>query len=84
VVAWPLAARAQQPVLSVIGFLRSTPAKLFAHIVAAFRQGLKETGFVDLITRPLGRNTAQDVAFLAPPRHRAMSPERPLLGGKRK
>jgi putative tryptophan/tyrosine transport system substrate-binding protein len=45
--AWPLAARAQQPVLPVIGFLRSTPAKPFAHIVAAFRQGLKETGFVE-------------------------------------
>jgi ABC-type uncharacterized transport system substrate-binding protein len=44
---WPLAARAQQPVLPVIGFLRSTPAKPFAQIVAAFRQGLKETGFVE-------------------------------------
>jgi putative tryptophan/tyrosine transport system substrate-binding protein len=31
----------------VIGFLRSTPAKPFAHIVAAFRQGLNETGFVE-------------------------------------
>jgi putative ABC transport system substrate-binding protein len=45
--AWPLAARAQQPVMPVIGFLRSTPEKPFAHIVAAFRQGLKETGFVE-------------------------------------
>jgi putative ABC transport system substrate-binding protein len=44
---WPLAARAQQSVLPVIGFLRSTPAKPFAQIVAAFRQGLKETGFVE-------------------------------------
>jgi ABC-type uncharacterized transport system substrate-binding protein len=46
-VTWPLAARAQQPVLPVIGFLRSTPAKPFAHIVAAFRQGLNEMGFVE-------------------------------------
>jgi putative tryptophan/tyrosine transport system substrate-binding protein len=45
--AWPLAARAQQPAMPVIGFIRSTPAKPFAHIVAAFRQGLKETGFVE-------------------------------------
>jgi ABC transporter substrate binding protein len=45
--AWSLAARAQQPAMPVIGFLRSTPAKPFAHIVAAFRQGLNETGFVE-------------------------------------
>jgi putative ABC transport system substrate-binding protein len=46
-VAWPLVARAQQPSIPVIGFLRSTPAKPFAHIVAAFLQGLHETGFVE-------------------------------------
>jgi putative tryptophan/tyrosine transport system substrate-binding protein len=45
--AWPVAARAQQPAMPVIGFLRSTPAKPFAHILAAFRQGLNETGFVE-------------------------------------
>jgi putative ABC transport system substrate-binding protein len=45
--AWPLAARAQQAGMPVIGLLRSTPAKPFAHIVAAFRQGLNEVGFVD-------------------------------------
>ena len=33
--------------IPVIGFLRSTPEKPFAHIVAAFRQGLKETGFIE-------------------------------------
>src|SRR5258708_20289738 len=44
---WPLAARAQQPAMPVIGFLRSTPAEPFAHIVVAFRQGLNETGFVE-------------------------------------
>jgi len=46
-VLWPLAARAQQPAMPVIGFLRSTPAGPFAHIVAAFRQGLNDTGFID-------------------------------------
>jgi putative ABC transport system substrate-binding protein len=45
--AWPVAARAQQPNVPVIGFFRSTPAKPFAHILAAFRQGLNETGFVE-------------------------------------
>jgi putative tryptophan/tyrosine transport system substrate-binding protein len=45
--AWPLGVRAQQPAMPVIGFLRSSPAESFAHIVAAFRQGLNETGFVE-------------------------------------
>jgi len=45
--SWPLAGRAQQPAMPVIGFLRSTPAKPFAHIVAAFLQGLNEMGFVE-------------------------------------
>ena len=44
---WPVAARAQQPVMPVIGFLRSTAAAGSAHLVSAFRQGLKETGFVE-------------------------------------
>ena len=46
-VATPHSAHAQQPAIPAIGFLRSTPAASFAHIVAAFRQGLNETGFVD-------------------------------------
>jgi len=50
--AWPLAARAQQPAIPVVGFLRNTPSTSFDHIVAAFRQGLGEAGFVD------GRNVA--------------------------
>jgi putative tryptophan/tyrosine transport system substrate-binding protein len=45
--AWPLAARAQQPTMPVIGFLRSTPAGGFAYTVDPFRQGLNDAGFVE-------------------------------------
>jgi len=45
--AWPLAARAQQPAIPVVGFLRSTPATGFAYIVDPFRQGLNDAGFVE-------------------------------------
>jgi putative ABC transport system substrate-binding protein len=45
--AWPRAARAQQPGMPVVGFLRSTTASGSAHLVSAFRLGLSETGFVE-------------------------------------
>ncbi|MBI3708374.1 MAG: ABC transporter substrate-binding protein [Proteobacteria bacterium] len=50
--AWPLAARAQQSAVPVIGYLSSGSAGPSANLVAAFRHGLNETGYIE------GRNLA--------------------------
>jgi ABC-type uncharacterized transport system substrate-binding protein len=49
---WPLAAHGQQPAMPVIGFLSGTTSAPFAHLVAAYREGLREMGYVE------GRNLA--------------------------
>ena len=50
--AWSFAAHAQQPAMPVIGFMHVGTADPLAHLVSAFRQGLKDTGYIE------GRNVA--------------------------
>src|SRR6266516_4545186 len=90
--AWPLAARAQQvSKLPTIGFMSSTSAAPFAHLVAAFRDSLKATGFVE------GQNVAiefrwadgqydrlqmiaAELAAALPLAARAQQPAMPVIG----
>jgi len=55
--AWPLAARAQQAVMPVVGFVYPGVPELSTGIVAAFRKGLNEAGFIE------GRNVTVEFRF---------------------
>jgi putative ABC transport system substrate-binding protein len=52
IAAWPVAVRAQQPVMPVIGFFHLTSLELTRELLAAFHQGLRDTGYIE------GRNVA--------------------------
>ena len=56
--AWPLAARAQQPALPVVAFVRDGSPEANARYVAAFRKGLNESGYVE------GQNVAIEYHWL--------------------
>jgi putative ABC transport system substrate-binding protein len=55
--AWPIVARAQQTTMPIIGFLSTRAPSQDPHLLAAFRQGLKEAGYVE------GQNVAIQYRF---------------------
>src|SRR5258708_39339853 len=67
VAAWPLAARAQQPAMPVIGFLSSQFAPdANSNQMRAFRQGLKDSGYVEGENVAIGYRSAENQADRLP------------------
>jgi putative tryptophan/tyrosine transport system substrate-binding protein len=66
-VAWPLGARAQQPVMPIIGFLHSATADSYAPMTAAFRDGLRETSYVEGQTVAIEYRWAENQLDRLPP-----------------
>src|SRR5215831_12739320 len=64
--SWPLATRAQQAAIPVIGFLRDTSLADATYLVAAFRQGLKEAGFIEGQNVLIEYRSAEDQAHRLP------------------
>jgi putative ABC transport system substrate-binding protein len=74
--AWPLAVKAQQPKTPVIGFLHVASASPFLHLVAGFREGLKELGYVE------GQNIAIEFRWAEGQYERLPSMAADLVGRK--
>src|SRR5215831_11225857 len=74
--AWPLAARAQQPAMPVVGFLSAFGRHDRSNWVEAFRRGLQGGGFVD------GRNVAIEYRFAENQRERLPALAADLVGRK--
>jgi putative ABC transport system substrate-binding protein len=93
--AWPLGAQAQQPAMPVVGYLSSRSAETDASVLVAFRQGLRESGYVegqnvkivdlyadgqyDRLSALTSDLVQQRVAVIA---HAGGGPPRPMLPGK--
>ena len=73
VAGWPLVARAQQPAMPVIGYLRSGSRAASSQVEAAFRQGLSSMGFIE------GRNVAIDYQYAENQNDRLMAVTADLL-----
>ena len=71
--AWPLAARAQQTTMPVVGYLRSGSRGASSQVEAGFRQGLSSIGFIE------GRNVAIDYQYAENQNDRLMALTADLL-----